>query len=249
MTKSNGRYVISEVKWTKEQLESYINNAEGLCKTKDFHSYPEAAAGTFPVYTGNPYNSRKTLVNTYKGIKKDVGISATDYLILTTTMNQRIYFFKKNGAIWELIDEDGTSTGPISRPTEKVCWCADCVVTPNGHTRFDFYLGAMYRTWEYQHKMLSCFEFWQCGIGSKGLEGTGGTRSGSEKESHYSGRALHSNDVPGTESRRFGYPSTHGCVILPTRFLGLEFQTPEMKGKTLVVYGNLNMLGTRMIVY
>ncbi len=205
MKKVNGQWSISKVKWTREQVESYINNAEELCKTNDFYNYPEAAAGRFPYYTGNPYNG--SLKKNY--FDKKVGISATNYLILATTMNQRLYIFEKNSAgVWKLIEEEYTSTGRIMNPNNKACWNASNVIG-SAHNRFDFYIGAMYGSFYYSHRLRACYEFWQCGKGGNGIEGTGGTYNGTIKEPYYSHRALHSTYNPPTDdARRLGKPTT-----------------------------------------
>ena len=146
-----------------------------LCKTGDYQKYPESEAAKLPVYK-NGTGGKTT-------ISKKQGLSANNYLILTTTTNQKIYIFQKQNGVWKKIKEGNVSTGRYSA---------------GGHNRFDFYLGAIYQC----EGTLQIHEFWQCKTPSgRKLDGT------SIVEPHSSHRALHPGPIYSN-----GAPSSAGCV-------------------------------------
>ena len=115
-------WIVKKEKFSDEQVESYINNAEILCKTGDYEKYPESKALTLPIYK-NGTRGRTTM-------KKEQGLSANDYLILATTTNQRVYIFHKKDGVWKKVREDDCTSGKY--------W-------NNHHNRFEFYVGAIYK--------------------------------------------------------------------------------------------------------
>ncbi len=201
--------------WTKQQVESYINNAEKLCMSGNYDKYPEAAPATkLPYYTGAPG------INLVKHtLSKSKGISATNYLVLITTTNQRMYVFKKNeNKVWKLLKYCDTSTGKA---------------TIGGHNRFEFYLGAIYKVPGNDGGRGNSFiQFSQSGSNCNGAMYNVEIKG---QEPHCSHRAIHYGYV---DSK--GTPSSAGCNHIGwdnTEFY--EWFNNIMK----------NQYGTRIIVY
>lgn len=62
---------VKKVKWDKKLLESYINNAEELCMSKNFDKYPEAkAVNNLPYYTGAPTGNLTSRIWKLGNLKK-----------------------------------------------------------------------------------------------------------------------------------------------------------------------------------
>ena len=177
---TKGYWLVKKEKFSTEQIESYVNNAEMLCKTGDYKKYPESEAAKLPVYKNG--TGGKTTIN------KKQGLSANNYLILTTTTNQKIYIFEKQNGVWKKIKEGNVSSG----------WYSN-----GGHNRFDFYLGAIYQC----EGSMQIHEFWQC-KSPKGrhLDGT------SIVEPHSSHRSLHKGPIYNN-----GAPSSAGCIHIPSK--------------------------------
>ena len=177
---TKGYWLVKKEKFSTEQIESYVNNAEMLCKTGDYKKYPESEAAKLPVYKNG--TGGKTTIN------KKQGLSANNYLILTTTTNQKIYIFEKQNGVWKKIKEGNVSSG----------WYSN-----GGHNRFDFYLGAIYQC----EGSKQIHEFWQC-KSPKGrhLDGT------SIVEPHSSHRSLHKGPIYNN-----GAPSSAGCIHIPSK--------------------------------
>lgn len=83
--------------WSKEEVESYINNGEWILKNygKARESkYYEYKAGTY-YYFGTPYHA-------YSAKKKEGEISPTDWILFFTSKNQWVYILHKNSdGKWE----------------------------------------------------------------------------------------------------------------------------------------------------
>lgn len=213
---TSGWWIVKKVKWSKEQLESYINNAEMLCQTGYYTKYPEAKAATLPYYTGAPGNKLKR-----KLLYKKKGISATDYLILVTTTNQQINVFHKDSkGKWNLVNTCETSTGSASNPSKY------------SHNRFEFYLGAIYPVPSNDGgKGNSFIEFSKSGRGWHGrmynIERDG-------QEPYCAHRAIHYGAVYSN-----GAPSSAGCIHLPYNGKFYTWLNKTMKGQygtRIIVY-------------
>ena len=196
-----GYWMVKKEKFTAEQVESYVNNAEMLCKTGDYEKYPESKAITLPIYDGI-YNK--------KTIKKAQGLSATNYLVLVTSTNQKLYIMQKQNGVWKKIKEYNTSTGRYSG---------------GKHNRFDFYIGAAYINPTNGIKQLN--EFWQfTGTHQHKLDGT------NISEQRSSGRTFHPGPV-----YKNGTPSSAGCNHLTNAALKYMWNNrTKLLGARAIVY-------------
>ena len=228
---ASGYWLVKKVNWSTEQLESYINNAEELCQKGDYYNYPESKAAKLPIFVAKSQYKTSSggygVTGTKKYIDKKKGISATDYLILITSTNQKIYVFNKKNNVWKLIKQDNTSTGNRSNPNGKASWNANNV-SDGSHNRFDFYVGAMYKSYPGTNAI---FQYWQCKKGKYGIEGTGGTYNGTIKEPYFAHRALH----PGYVDSK-GTPSSAGCSHLTSSMYKFLYKNNKLYGSRIIVY-------------
>ena len=200
-------WLVKKEKFSAEQVEAYINNAEKLCKIGDYKKYPESEATEIPIYRKS--TGEKELLN------KKKGISATNYLILVTSTNQKLYMLQKQNGIWKKYKEADISTANYS---------------PGNHNRFDFYIGATYINPE--KKTPQANEFWQCldknkDYSKRKLDGT------NIIEPYASHRTLHLGTIyPDT-----GAPSSNGCVHVPKSILNyIRNNKSELLGSRIIVY-------------
>ena len=230
--KASGWWEVKKVNWSKELVESYINNAEQLCATGDYQKYPEAApVSKLPIFKATSQYTNSNGTHGVNGktqyIAKSQGISANNYLILVTTTNQKIHMFQKKNGKWELIYSENTSTGRISNPNGKASWNSSNV-DGNAHNRFDFYIGAMYKSY---YGTDAIFQFWQCKRGGYRLEGTGGTYNGTIAQPYYAHRGIHTGNIYSN-----GAPSSAGCAHISTKLKNLIYKNEKMYGTRIIVY-------------
>ena len=230
---AGGYWNVKKVSWSNELVESYINNAEKLCKTGDYNKYPEGAPAVLPYYTGSPYVSGSGILNTtlYKRqISKGSGISATKNLILVTSTNQMMYLLRKGSdGKWSVVISGDSSTGPMAKPNGISSWDANNIKTANSHNRFDFYIGAIYGRKD-ARQVTAYFQFWQCSQGSYVLEAMEG-RLGAER--YYAHRAVHNGYINYPEK---GSPSSFGCPHLPATIEQMLKKLPDIYGTRVIVY-------------
>ena len=219
---SGGYWIVKKVKWSKDQLESYVNSAAQICETTtNYQKYPEAQACTIPYYTGSPHEGSGPIGTLQRHtMRKEKGISATNYLILITSTNQRIsVFHKSSNGVWKLVKEDDTSTGKISAGL------------PDGHSSWDFYLGAIYPVYVNDGgKGNSFIQFTQC----RGDDNAMYDVNGYIREKYCSHRAIHYGGVYSN-----GAPSSAGCNHLNYNGEMYRWLNKNLK----------NQYGTRIIVY
>lgn len=207
------------LKPTKAEIESYINNAEKICNTTtNYTKYTEASGGKRPYYTGNSPNwgSRKFYT------QKRGTISKTNYLSLTLSVNQRVYLLQKREGSWHLIATDRCTTGPISPKYHDIA--------PK-HNRFDFYIGCYSPMNGYSGNVL--FEFYDVGKSGYYLQQRNGSNLGNYREPFYTHRAMHIGPVIDPNGR----PISAGCIRL----------TPGFYSKLNPIL--TKNLGTRLIVF
>ncbi len=202
-----GYWQVKKEKFSKEQIESYVNNAEILCKTENYNKYPESAAAKIPVYKNG--TEGKTYIN------KKQGLSANNYLILATTTNQKIYIFKKQNGKWNKIKENDISSGWYRK---------------GGHNRFDFYVGAIYENIYENKEQTRIHYFWQCNKDAKSNNKLQYTKKIEPYDSH---RSLHEGDI----FKNNGAPSSSGCVHISNDILTYIIKNKSnFLGTRIIVY-------------
>lgn len=207
------------LKPSKAEIESYINNAEKICNTTtNYTKYTEASGGKRPYYTGSSPNwgTRKFYT------QKQGTISKTNYLSLAFSVNQRVYLLQKKAGSWHLIATDRCTTGPISNKYHY---------TEPKHNRFDFYIGCYSPMNGYTGNVL--FQFYDVGKSGYYLQQRNGNNLNSYKEPFYTHRAMHI----GPKIDPNGKPISAGCVRL----------TPSFYSKLNPII--TKNLGTRLIVF
>lgn len=207
------------LKPTKAEIESYVNNAEKICNTTtNYTKYTEASGGKRPYYTGHSPNwgSRKWYT------QKQGTISKTNYLALAFSVNQRVYLLQKKKGSWHLIATDRCTTGPITNKYHD---------TSPKHNRFDFYIGCYSTMSGYNGNVL--FQFYDVGKSGYYLQQRNGSNLSNYKEPYYTHRAMHI----GPEIDPNGKPISAGCIRLTNSFYA--------KLNPIVTKN----LGTRLIVF
>ena len=175
--------------YSNEIKESYINNAEILCHSQDLSKFSECSSVTFPIYTGD-YSSAVKFAKTVnrRDMTKDVGISATNYLIFVSSKKQTLTLLEKVNGEWKVKYSFISSTG------------RDFSV--KGDYSFAFYAGVVEYDSNPAVKKCGSNAINQFRQGKK----KGGLRikEANIKESAISGRWIH-------YSSALGYPSSAGC--------------------------------------
>ena len=211
MYQSGGKWMIDSKDFTNQEKEAYINNAEELCHSGNISNYPECGAGKFPYYVnGTTSNIQKRYLN------KNVGISATKYLVFTSSIKQTITLMEKKGSTWKVVHSWKTSTGKAML---------------KGAYRFDFYYGVRLKADSYGCGTLLA-QFWQTQTGSWTFK----SLNGPIKEPHCASRAIHNGDRL-ADGGSYGYPASAGCLRMKCAdYKILDNQIKNYYGTRIIVY-------------
>ncbi len=183
----NGKWQIESGDYTVEEKEAYINTAEELCHSSWYQShsskYTFCPAETLSYYVGDRFSLSK------RYMQKQLGVSATNYLVFLSSAKQTITLFQKNSqGKWKVLKSDKTSTGKTNNVN---------------HYRHDFWLGAMYDTPGYNGIVFYQFSKYAGGHSDLGAYNI--------YDEWYSHRAIH-------YGFGLGYPNSAGCGRVSLEF-------------------------------